>query len=252
MILSATNIRKSFGNCEVLRGVDIAAEKGSTTVILGPSGSGKTTLLRCLNLLERPDGGTLRIGEQTVDMAKASRREMLSLRRKTGFVFQQYGLFHNMTALQNVRLGLTDAQRLPRAEADARARECLAQVGMLDRAHAYPAELSGGQKQRVGIARAAALRPEVILMDEPTSALDPELVGGVLEILRGLARDGVTMILVTHELSFAAHAADQVLFMDGGVVVEQGPPEQVLHNPRGERMRQFLRRMPEMGFAAGI
>lgn len=245
-------LTKSFADHPVLRGIDLTAARGTSTVLLGPSGSGKTTLLRSLNVLERPDAGVVGIGEVEVDFAslpegKAGQREIARLRGQSGFVFQSHNLFPHKSVLDNVIEGPVVAQRRPKDEAVADARALLEQVGLADRADAYPFQLSGGQQQRVGIARALALRPEVVLFDEPTSALDPELVGEVLAVIRDLAEQGWTMVVVTHEIHFARKVADQVLFLDGGRIVESGPPEQVLEAPRTERARQFLRRILDPG-----
>ena len=245
-------LTKSFDEHPVLRGVDLTAARGTSTVLLGPSGSGKTTLLRSLNVLERPDAGVVGIGEVEVDFAslpagKAGQREISRLRAQSGFVFQSHNLFPHKSVLDNVIEGPVVAQTRPTDEAVADARVLLEQVGLADRADAYPFRLSGGQQQRVGIARALALRPEVVLFDEPTSALDPELVGEVLAVIRDLAEQGWTMVVVTHEIHFARKVADQVLFLDGGRIVEAGPPEQVLEAPRTERARQFLRRILDPG-----
>ena len=213
---------KAFGKNEVLKGVSLRVDEGDVVVILGPSGSGKTTLLRCLNFLERADSGSLTIGEEKADLHKASKKQILAIRRKTAFVFQNYGLFNNKTALQNITEGLIVARKVPKAEAIKKAEEVLDWVGLKDKRDYYPSQLSGGQQQRIGIARAVALDPEVILFDEPTSALDPELVGEILEVIKNIARKGITMIVVTHEMSFAKEVASRVVFMDGGVVVEEG------------------------------
>lgn len=245
-------LTKSFGDNPVLRGIDLTAARGTSTVLLGPSGSGKTTLLRSLNVLERPDAGVVGIGAVEVDFAalpsgKVGEREIGRLRAQSGFVFQSHNLFPHRTVLENVIEGPVIAQKRPKDEAVADARVLLEQVGLADRADAYPFQLSGGQQQRVGIARALALRPEVVLFDEPTSALDPELVGEVLAVIRDLAEQGWTMVVVTHEIHFARKVADQVLFLDGGRIVEAGPPDQVLETPRTERARQFLRRILDPG-----
>lgn len=237
------NAKKSFGKLEVLKDVSLKVEEGEVIVILGPSGSGKTTLLRCINFLETADAGQLTIGEETVDMKKATKKQILSLRKKTAFVFQNYNLFANKTALGNVMEGLITARKVPKAEAHKIAKETLDWVGLSDKYDYYPSQLSGGQQQRVGIARAVALSPEVILFDEPTSALDPELVGEILDLIKKVAEKGITMIVVTHEISFAQNVADKVVFMDGGVVVEEGKPEEILVCPKEERTKQFLSRI---------
>jgi L-cystine transport system ATP-binding protein len=242
-MIKIKQVKKSFGKNEVLKGVDLKVEQGDVVAILGPSGSGKTTFLRCLNFLERADHGTMVIGGQNVDLHNASPKEVLQVRRRTGFVFQNYNLFANRTALGNVMEGLVVARKMPKAEAEEIAMQALSDVGLADRRDYYPAQLSGGQQQRVSIARAMAVRPDVILFDEPTSALDPELIGEVLRAMKDLANRGVTMIVVTHEMSFAEDVAHQVVFMDGGVVVEQGTPHQIFYEAKQARTRQFLRRL---------
>ena len=239
-MLEVRGVHKSFGSLEVLRGVDIAVEKGEVVAILGPSGSGKTTLLRCMNFLETAGSGTMVFAEKTFDMRRAPRKEVAWLRRRTAFVFQSYNLFRNKTALQNVTEGLTVARKMPKPEAEATARKALEKVGMLDRASHYPHQLSGGQQQRVAIARAIAADPEIIFFDEPTSALDPELTGEVLAVMRRLAEEGMTMLVVTHEMGFARNVSSQVIFMENGVVVEAGTSEQMFGSPRQERTRAFL------------
>lgn len=242
-MIEIMNAKKSFGRNEVLRGVSLQVKKGEVVVILGPSGSGKTTFLRSINFLEKADSGRLTIGDITVDMKKASNREILEIRRKTAFVFQNYNLFHNKTALENIMEGLVVARKIPKEEARRTAEETLEWVGLLDKKDSYPAELSGGQQQRVGIARAVVLNPEVILFDEPTSALDPELVGEMLELIKKVARRGITMIVVTHEMSFAQDVASRVIFMDAGIIVEEGIPKDIFRNPKEERTKQFLSRI---------
>ena len=242
-MIAVKNIKKSFGSNNVLKGIDFSLDKGDVVVILGPSGSGKTTILRCINFLERADEGQLTIGDMQVDLKHATAKEIHKVRKRTGFVFQNYALFSNKTALQNVMLGLTVARKVPKPEAEKIARAALDKVGLSDKYDHYPSQLSGGQQQRVGIARAVALSPDVILFDEPTSALDPELIGEVLGVMKQLAREGVTMIVVTHEMSFARDVASNVIFMDGGVIVEQGKPEEIFDNPKEERTRQFLKRI---------
>ena len=232
--------RKVISELPVLRGVDLTVEKGDVVAILGPSGSGKTTLLRCLNFLETADAGQLVFDGESFDLAHASRTDIARLRKKTAFVFQNYNLFRNKTALQNVTEGLIVARKLPKEQADEIGMKMLAKVGLADRADYYPRQLSGGQQQRVAIARALAADPEIIYFDEPTSALDPELTGEVLKVLRDLADRKTTMIIVTHEMHFARDVADRILFMDGGVVVEEGPAKQLIDHPQEERTRQFL------------
>ena len=232
--------RKVTSELPVLRGVDLTVEKGDVVAILGPSGSGKTTLLRCLNFLETADAGQLVFDGESFDLAHASRADIARLRKKTAFVFQNYNLFRNKTALQNVSEGLIVARKLPKEQADEIGMKMLAKVGLADRADYYPRQLSGGQQQRVAIARALAADPEIIYFDEPTSALDPELTGEVLRVLRELADRKTTMIIVTHEMHFARDVADRILFMDGGVVVEEGPAKQLIDHPREQRTKQFL------------
>ena len=232
--------RKVTSELPVLRGVDLTVEKGDVVAILGPSGSGKTTLLRCLNFLETADAGQLVFDGESFDLAHASRADIARLRKKTAFVFQNYNLFRNKTALQNVTEGLIVARKLPKEQADEIGMKMLAKVGLADRADYYPRQLSGGQQQRVAIARALAADPEIIYFDEPTSALDPELTGEVLRVLRELADRKTTMIIVTHEMHFARDVADRILFMDGGVVVEEGPAKQLIDHPREQRTKQFL------------
>ena len=231
---------KVVSELPVLQGVDLTVEKGDVVAILGPSGSGKTTLLRCLNFLETADAGQLVLDGETFDLAHAGRADIARLRKKTAFVFQNYNLFRNKTALQNVTEGLIVARRMPREQADAIGRRMLEKVGLADRADYYPRQLSGGQQQRVAIARALALHPDILCFDEPTSALDPELTGEVLRVLRELADRKTTMIIVTHEMHFARDVADRILFMDGGVVVEEGPAKQLIDHPREQRTKQFL------------
>lgn len=242
-MLEIRNVHKSFQENEVLKGVSLSVRQGDVVVILGPSGSGKTTLLRSLNFLERADKGTLDWGEFHLDLSKAGRREVAQIRKKISFVFQNYNLFRNKTALENVMEGLTVARKVPKREAEKTAREALAKVGLSERCDYYPGQLSGGQQQRVGIARAVAVKPDIVLFDEPTSALDPELIGGVLEVIKELAEEGTTMVIVTHEMKFAEEVASRVVFMDGGVVVEEGSPGEIFTAPKEERTRQFLRRI---------
>ena len=242
-MIEIKNVKKSFKNLEVLKGVSLDVEDGEVVVILGPSGSGKTTLLRCISFLEKADEGELKLNKQEVSLKKANKKQVNELRKNMAFVFQNYNLFANKTVLENVMEGLTVARKVPRKEAEERALEALEWVGVLDKKDSYPSELSGGQQQRVGIARAVVLHPEVILFDEPTSALDPELVGEVLEIIRKVAKSGITMIVVTHEIAFAEEVASKIVFMDGGVVVEQGKPNEILVSPKEERTKEFLARV---------
>ena len=243
-LLEARGLVKSFGTNRVLRGVDVAVPAGSVTCLIGPSGSGKTTMLRSLNGLETPEAGTVRIGDVTLDWATGpDTRAVSRLRAQSGMVFQAHNLFPHLTVLDNVTSGPVFAQGRPRAQAQEEARELLARVGLADKADAYPVQLSGGQQQRVGIARALATRPQVVLFDEPTSALDPELVGEVLQVMQSLAAEGWTMVVVTHEMRFARQVADQVLFLDNGVIAERGPAAQVIGDPQEARTRQFLHRI---------
>lgn len=239
-MLQVRNLKKSFGTLKVLKGVDLDVNKGDVVAILGSSGSGKTTMLRCLNFLERADAGTMLFDEKQLELHSASRADINALRRRTGFVFQNYNLFANKTALQNVTEGLIIARKMPRAQAEEIGRAALVEVGMEDRADSYPSQLSGGQQQRVAIARAIAADPEIIYFDEPTSALDPELTGEVLAVMRKLAQEGRTMLVVTHEMDFARHAANRVIFMDGGVIVEQNDAETFFTNPAQPRTQEFL------------
>lgn len=242
-MLKVTGVHKSFGKNEILKGVDLTVQKGDVVVILGPSGSGKTTLLRTIDFLETADAGELEFDDIKTTLKHASKKTILNVRRKTGFVYQNYNLFANKTALENVMEGLVTARKIPREEALKIAEAALKKVGLLDRKDFYPSQLSGGQQQRVGIARAVAPNPDVVLFDEPTSALDPELVGEVLNVIKELAKEGTTMIVVTHEMSFAEEAASQVVFMDGGVVVERGTPSEIFYNPKEDRTKQFLQRI---------
>ncbi|MBT2515166.1 amino acid ABC transporter ATP-binding protein [Arthrobacter sp. ISL-30] len=253
-VLSARGLTKSFGTNQVLRGIDVDVRRGQVLALIGPSGSGKTTVLRSLNGLETPDAGTLTIagtGEGSplaealeIDFGgKVGKRERAALRDRSAMVFQHYNLFPHMTVVQNVIEGPVQVQKRPRSEAVADAERLLERVGLADKRNAYPFELSGGQQQRVGIIRALALKPQLLLFDEPTSALDPELVGEVLGVIKELAEEGWTMVIVTHELAFARQVADEVIFMDGGVVVERGPAAEILRAPRQERTRQFVKRL---------
>jgi L-cystine transport system ATP-binding protein len=242
-MLEASNIKKTFGRHEVLKGVSLGVSKGEVVVVIGPSGSGKTTLLRCLNFLEKADSGRLRIGDVSSDLGRAGKRDILALRRKTAMVFQSYNLFHNKTAIENVIEGPWIVQKRPKSECLQDAERILAEVGLSDKLSSYPSQLSGGQQQRVGIARALALRPDVLLFDEPTSALDPELVGEVLSVITKLARQGMTMIVVTHEMLFAQQVANRVLVMDEGLVIEEGHPSEIFSSPAEERTKKFLKRI---------
>ena len=239
-MLQIRNLRKSFGDLQVLKSIDLDVNKGDVVAILGPSGSGKTTMLRCLNFLEKSDGGTMLFDDQRVDLARVTYAEANALRRRTGFVFQNYNLFANKTALQNVTEGLIIARKMPRRTAEELAHAQLVKVGMDDRADYYPSQLSGGQQQRVAIARAMAADPEILYFDEPTSALDPELTGEVLTVMRQLAREGRTMLVVTHEMDFARHVANRVVFMEQGVIVEQNTAEAFFNDPQQPRTQEFL------------
>ena len=238
-IIQIGDLRKSFGDLDVLTGIDLEIEKGEVVCVIGPSGSGKSTLLRCINLLEEPSGGTIRVsGTQVFGDGKPQNLDQL--RREVGMVFQQFNLFPHLSATENVSLAQVKVLGRSKAEADRKSRELLGRVGLDEKADEYPDRLSGGQQQRVAIARALAMDPEVMLFDEVTSALDPELVQGVLDVMRELADSGMTMISVTHEMGFAREVSDRTIFMDGGVIVEQGPPGEVLDAPRHERTRRFL------------
>ncbi len=240
-LLEIRNIQKAFDGNSVLMDVSLKVEKGDVISILGPSGSGKTTLLRCINFLERADGGEISFDGKEYELARITKSDIARIRMKTGFVFQNYNLFANKTALHNVTLGLTTARKIPAAQAQEKAMEVLRKVGMDAYASYYPSQLSGGQQQRVAIARALATDPEIIYFDEPTSALDPELTAEVLEVMRELASEGMTMIVVTHELGFAKEVSTKVLFMADGVVVEEGSAAEFFDNPQKDRTKEFLR-----------
>jgi polar amino acid transport system ATP-binding protein len=239
-MIEVRHLHKSFGELEVLKGIDFSVEQGEVVCVIGPSGSGKSTLLRCINLLETPTSGKVLLGDEEVTDADV---DIDAIRRRIGMVFQQFNLFPHLTVTENVTIAQRRVLRRGRAEAERVAAENLARVGLADKARAYPAQLSGGQQQRAAIARALAMGPELMLFDEPTSSLDPEIVGDVLAVMRGLARDGMTMIVVTHEMSFAREVADRVAFMDDGVIVEEGPPAKVIGDPAHERTRRFLARV---------
>jgi len=241
-LITLRQVEKSFGKQPVLRGINLDIRKGEVVAIIGPSGSGKTTLLRCMNYLEKPHAGEITIGDLTVNYTKISKKEVYKLRQRTTMVFQQYNLFRHKTALENVMEGLVMVRRIPKNQAKEHSIALLEKVGLGEKLDAYPSQLSGGQQQRVGIARALALNPEAILLDEPTSALDPELVGEVLAVIRQIAQEGITMVIVTHELAFAQEVANHVVFMDGGVIVEEGSPKELFRTPKEERTKQFLNR----------
>ncbi|MBE8519958.1 amino acid ABC transporter ATP-binding protein [Amycolatopsis sp. H6(2020)] len=249
-VVSAQRIWKSFGSVDVLKGINLEVQEREVLCLIGPSGSGKSTLLRCINHLEKIDAGRLYVDgtlvgyKQRGDKLHELREKEVAFQRKDiGMVFQRFNLFPHMTALENVMEAPVQVRREPRAQVRQRAHELLERVGLADKAKNYPAQLSGGQQQRVAIARALAMQPKLMLFDEPTSALDPELVGDVLGVMKQLAKDGMTMVVVTHEMQFAREVADKVLFMDGGVVVEEGPPERVIGSPREERTKEFLARV---------
>ncbi|CAD5256998.1 MULTISPECIES: amino acid ABC transporter ATP-binding protein [Halomonadaceae] len=242
-MISLQGITKRFSGHTVFKDIDLSLAQGEIIVIIGPSGTGKSTLLRCINFLERPDAGRLQVGDLSVDTQRASRADILALRRRTAFVFQNYGLFANKTALENISEGMIVVDKLPKAKAHARAREILERIGLADKADAYPASLSGGQQQRVGIGRAMAANADVILFDEPTSSLDPQWVEEVLSLMKQLAVERQTMIVVTHEMQFAREVADRVVFMDEGGIVEEAPPEELFTAPKDERTRHFLRKI---------
>src|ERR1700754_4847527 len=242
--VTAEGVEKAFGPNKVLKGVSFTVERGTATAIIGPSGSGKTTLLRTLNALDRADAGVIRVDDVEIDFSTPTPKpEVRKFQSRSGFVFQGHNLFPHKTVLQNVTEGPVIVQKRPKDEAEAEALELLDQVGLAEKKDQYPYQLSGGQQQRVGIARALALKPKVVLFDEPTSALDPELVGEVLSVIRDLAVEGWTLVIVTHEIQFAKQVSDQVLFTDQGVILEKGPPAEVIGNPKEERTRQFLDRI---------
>jgi polar amino acid transport system ATP-binding protein len=247
LAVQAEGVRKSYGRFEALRGIDLEVPKGQVTCLIGPSGSGKSTLLRCINHLEKISAGRLAVDGELVGyrqhggkLYELRDREVCAKRAKIGMVFQRFNLFPHMTALENVALGPTCVKREPRSVAEERARKLLDRVGLADKMANYPSQLSGGQQQRIAIARALAMEPGLMLFDEPTSALDPELVGEVLDVMRGLAEEGMTMIVVTHEMGFAREVGDALVFMDEGVIVETGQPREMLANPANERTRTFL------------
>jgi len=241
-ILKITNLHKSFGDNEVLKGIDLDVMKGQLVFMIGPSGSGKSTLLRCCNRLEEPSSGSILVDQEDITAVGA---DLNRIRQNIGMVFQHFNLYRHMSVLNNVTLALRKVQKLSKEDANARGLDALKRVGLLEKASAFPDQLSGGQQQRVGIARSLALRPKVVLFDEPTSALDPELVGDVLKVMRELKDDGMTMVVVSHEMGFARAAADHVVFMDAGKIVEQGTPQQIFGAPTHARTQAFLARMSE-------
>lgn len=243
MALRISNLRKQFDGNEVLRGVDIDVPDGKVVGLIGSSGAGKSTLLRCVNFLEKPDAGVFELDDLTVDAASATKKQIAQLRRHTAMVFQSFNLYKLKTALENVELALTDVQQVPKSDAREIALEFLNRVGLYDKRNSFPDKLSGGQQQRVALARAAVLRPKVMLLDEPTSALDPENVGEVLDVIRTLADDGQSMLIASHEMSFLHQVADHVVFMDQGLVAEQGTADEVFLHPKKDRTRQFLSRV---------
>jgi putative S-methylcysteine transport system ATP-binding protein len=242
-MIDITGLTKHFGGAPVLNGIDLQIAEGERVVVIGPSGTGKSTLLRCLNFLDVPQAGTIRIDDVTVDAAKARKADILALRRRTAMVFQNYALFANKTAKENIMEALVTVQKRPKDEAEQRALSVLAETGLADKADSFPAALSGGQQQRVGIGRAMALGAELMLFDEPTSALDPEWVGEVLDLMRAVAERKQTMLIVTHEMQFAREIADRVIFMDGGKIVESGPPSEIFSAPKDARLQKFLKRV---------
>ena len=248
-MLTVTGVQKTFGSLDVLKGADVQVNQGDVIAILGPSGGGKTTLLRCINFLERADAGTMEFDGETFDMAKIKKKDIARLRKKTAFVFQNYNLFRNKTALQNVTLGLTVGRKIPKEKALEIGKAALDRVGLADRYDHYPNQLSGGQQQRVAIARALALEPEIIFFDEPTSALDPELIGEVLAVIRRLAEEGMTMLVVTHEMGFARNVSNHILFMEDGAVLESAPTDEFFTNPKEPRAQEFVRNIFQKGEA---
>ncbi|WP_394252390.1 amino acid ABC transporter ATP-binding protein [Vibrio profundi] len=242
-MIKLENIHKQFGDTEVLKGIDLEIKQGEIIVIIGSSGTGKSTLLRCVNFLEQADQGKISIDDITVDTAKHSKSEVLALRRKTGFVFQNYALFAHLTARQNIAEGLITVRGWKKLQALEKAQQILDDIGLGDKGDSYPAALSGGQQQRVGIGRAMAFQPELLLFDEPTSALDPEWVGEVLSLMKKLATQHQTMLVVTHEMQFAREVADRVIFMADGYIVEQGSPQDIFGNPQDPKLKKFLNKV---------
>ncbi|HPD42320.1 MAG TPA: amino acid ABC transporter ATP-binding protein [Anaerolineae bacterium] len=243
VIIRVEDLHKSYGPTQVLKGVSLEIREGEVLVVIGPSGTGKSTMLRCINLLTRPDKGRIWIGDDEITAPHAN---VNKIRERVGMVFQDFNLFNHLNALNNVTIALTKVKKMPKAAAEELARFELDRVGLSDKADLYPAQLSGGQQQRVAIARALAMEPEVMLFDEPTSALDPELIGEVLEVMKKLAKEGMTMIVVTHEMGFAREVSTRMIFMEGGVIAEQGPTQQIFDNPQHPRTREFLGKISEL------
>ncbi|WP_036222547.1 amino acid ABC transporter ATP-binding protein [Mesoaciditoga lauensis] len=235
-LLEVKNLKKRYGDKEILKGISFSMDKSETVVVIGPSGTGKSTMLACINMLTPPDEGDILLDGESIVRTK----NIEKMRQKIGMVFQEFNLFNHLTVLDNVRIGPWKVKKIPKEKATKIALKNLKKVGLEDRMDAYPAELSGGQKQRVGIARALAMEPDLILFDEPTSALDPELVGEVLEVMRNLAKEGMTMLIVTHEMSFARDIADRIIFMENGYIIEEGTPDKILFHPEKDRTREFL------------
>lgn len=244
-MIKIRNLSKSYGKLDVLKGIDLDVKKGEVVAIIGPSGTGKSTLLRCINYLEQPEDGEIRIDGLIVDYRKITKKEIYELRRKSSMVFQNYNLFRNKTALENIMEPLTTVQKVDKKLAKQKAISLLETVGLADKQDHYPSKLSGGQQQRVGIARAMAVNSKVMLFDEPTSSLDPELVGEVLDVIKGLAENDSTMIIVTHEMNFAKNVADRVIFMDGGLILEEGQPEKIFTKAKNPRTTKFLRQVSD-------
>lgn len=244
-ILSVKNVHKKFGENEVLKGIDLSVQKGDVIAILGPSGSGKTTFLRCINFLEKADEGILTFNGEEFSLPKISKKDILRIRQKTGFVFQNFNLFRNKNVLKNITEGLTTVRKIKKPEAEKIAIDVLKKVGMDDKLESYPYQISGGQQQRVAIARALATNPQIIYFDEPTSALDPELIGEVLNVIKNLADEGMTMIIVTHELNFAKNVSNKVLFMEEGQIIESNSTKEFFENPQKQRTKEFLKTLLE-------
>ncbi|MCY6485563.1 amino acid ABC transporter ATP-binding protein [Clostridium aestuarii] len=242
-MIKINNLYKSYNEIEVLKGINLEINKGEVVVIIGPSGTGKSTFLRCINYLEIPNEGTIQIGEVSVNAKCSSKKHIVDLRKCTAMIFQNYNLFKNKTAIENIMEALIVVKKMNKKDAEEKALDILKKVGLLEQKYKYPSQLSGGQQQRIGIGRAIALEPKVILFDEPTSALDPELIGDVLNVIKSMAYNGMTMMIVTHEMAFAREIADRIIFMDGGKIVEQGTPEEIFDNPKDIRVKKFLKRI---------